>query len=241
MGTKRNLRILHLNDLHGHLTEQQVARIQSFKTPDCLIFDSGDAIKTGNLGIPLRQEPVWNLFSQIPLTASTIGNRETHVIERVFNSKIAGAAHPILCANMIFQSSGKLVLPASLVISVAGIKVGILGVSVPMVTEKMVSKHASEFIWTDPIAAAIQEGNKLRADCDVVIALTHIGMRQDLKLAETGAVDLIFGGHSHTVLEKPELHGSTWVAQGGSHARFLGVYDFDVDSRMLEGELKPLK
>ena len=237
-----NLRILHLNDLHGHFESTHVSRVQSFFDGPTLAFDTGDAIKAGNLALPLKREAVWSLLAQIPLDAGTIGNRETHVLAAAFEAKIAGASHPLLCANLKRRSDGSSVLPGSLIIEKGGWRVGVFGVSVAMVTEKMATRVASAYIWDDPLATAATVARALRSSVDVLIGLTHIGFAKDRLLAErVPEIDLILGGHSHTVLEQPERVGGTWICQGGSHARFLGVYDFDPRSKRLTGGLEPVR
>jgi len=73
-----------------------------------------------------------------------------------------------------------------------------------------------------------------------VIALTHIGHRNDLELAEKSRdIDIIFGGHSHTVVEQPIKIGNAWVCQGGSHCRYAGVYEW-TRANGLTGRLMPL-
>ena len=63
--------------------------------------------------------------------------------------------------------------------------------------------------------------------CDAVVVLSHLGYRQDLALAASvPGIDLILGAHTHTLLHEPEKIGSTWICQGGSHARFYGYYEF---------------
>ncbi|MDI9635665.1 hypothetical protein QPK87_13635 [Kamptonema cortianum] len=106
-----------------------------------------------------------------------------------------------------------------------------------MVTEKMASRHVSQIIWKDAIQSAVLEAERIQSEVDLLIALTHIGFRKDLELAKTDRFDLIFGGHSHTVLERPEQHGRAWIAQGGSHARYAGVYEWD--GTKLSGGLIP--
>ncbi len=139
----------------------------------------------------------------------------------------------------MFTRSGDLVLPASRIVQFGGQKVGFFSVMVPMVTEKMRTQAASAYLWSPPIAEAQRIAAKLRPQVDVLAALTHIGYRQDQLLAETcPEIDIIFGGHSHTVLESPVLVNQTWIAQGGSHGRFAGVYRWEDGA--LTGGLVPL-
>lgn len=233
------LRLLHTNDLHGKLTEERLPALLRVRESVHLYFDSGDAVAFGNLAVPVAPDPVWPRLAQARCTASVIGNRETHLIEPVFRAKLAGAAHPVLCANLRGKG-GSLPLPSSTVVEAAGLRVGIFGVSIPMVTERMASRAASAFLWSDPVEAARAEVARLRPEVDVVIALTHIGLGRDRALVEQVAgIDVLLGGHSHDVLNEPTLHGGTWIAQGGSHARFWGAYDYDPAARQLTGGLAP--
>lgn len=221
------LRILHTNDLHGMLTPEKAARLKELRQEVDLYFDSGDAIKAGNLAIPLKPEAVWPLLAALRCDASVPGNRESHVLRSAVEAKFKGLQHPVLCANW----HGKQVpdpFPASTIVEMNGLRVGVLGVMVPMVTKRMATAAASQFLWSNPVEVAVDFASHLKTESDVVIALTHIGFSQDKLLAEaTRDIDIILGGHSHTVLEQPVKVNETWIAQGGSHGRFAGLYDWD--------------
>jgi len=202
-----------------------------------IYFDTGDCISAGNLAIPLAPDPVWGLLVEANCTASVPGNRESHVLERIVQTKISGAQHPILCANWR-KKDGSVRFQESLLLESKGLKIGVFGVMVPMVTERMASRHASQFMWEQPIPIAFRMVEELRGHVDLLIALTHIGNTQDQKLAEAcPEIDIIFGGHSHTVLEQPVKINNTWIAQGGSHGRYLGIYEWN--DGILSGGLKP--
>lgn len=233
-----SLRILHTNDFHGKLTQELVAEIQSIRSqdPSCLYFDTGDVIKAGNLAIPLRPEPAWSLLAEAGCDASVPGNRESHILEAAFRAKIAGLNHPLLCANF-YDRRGDRVLAPYRILTKSGLRVGVFGLMVPMVTAQMAARAASAYLWTQPIAEANQIVPELRSQCDLVVALTHIGYRRDIELAQTApGIDIILGGHSHTILEHPVQEGKTFIAQGGSHGRFLGDYRWE-DGKLTGGLL----
>lgn len=70
----------------------------------------------------------------------------------------------------------------------------------------------------------------LRDEVDVFIALTHIGIAADRRLAEeVEFFDLIIAGHSHTSLNEPEVVNGTPIAQAVSNARNVGVLNLLVD------------
>ncbi len=230
------LRILHTNDMHGTLDAARFERLRELRTHCDVYFDSGDLIKTGNLGVPLKPEPAWPLLEQLACDASVPGNRESHLVASVLEAKLKGAGHPVLCANLR-RRDGTYPLPRSLVIERCGYRIGLVGAMVAMVTAKMRTQAASAFLWDPPVETAQEVGAGLRPEVDLLIALTHIGYKKDFELAQAGVFDIILGGHSHTVLQEPERVGKTWICQGGSHNRFAGVYEWHGS---LRGGLRPL-
>ncbi len=231
-------RFLHTNDFHGSLTPGTAAKLKPLRAEVDAYFDCGDVIKTGNLGIPLAIDPAWRILEDLSCTASVLGNRETHPLASAFQKKIEGCRHPLLVANM-HPKGGTPVNQESMVIDANGIRVGIFGVMVAMATPRMKTSGAWSYLWEPPIETAMRVAKELRPNVDILVALTHIGVSQDRVLAEKCPdIDVIAGGHSHTVLLQPEKIGNTWIVQGGSHGRYAGVYEWE-DSE-LTGGLVPL-
>jgi 2',3'-cyclic-nucleotide 2'-phosphodiesterase (5'-nucleotidase family) len=230
------IRILHTNDFHGTLDEARLAKLAAMRAEADFYFDSGDAIRAGNLAIPLAQEPVWGRLAELDCTASVLGNRESHPLEAGFRAKIAGASHPLLCANLRTKDGGHPLSP-SMTLVVGGIRVTVIGVMVPMVTERMASRVVSHYLWDAGIPTVAKE--VARADADLVIVLSHLGIAKDREMAQTvEGIDIILGGHSHTVLAEPERVGRCFICQGGSHGRFAGRYEWA--NANLTGGLVPL-
>lgn len=229
---------LHTNDLHGRLDGSSLPFLLDLRERVDLYVDSGDGVKAGNLGVPLGPEAYWACLRQARCTVSTLGNRESHVLRTAFAAKTAGMAHPVVVANMTGRD-GTPVFPASHIVGVRGQRIGFVGTMVAMVTARMATAAASQYLWTDPVEAALAEADRIRGDVDLLVLVSHVGHRTDVRLAETGAFDIVFGGHSHTVLAQPERLGRTWVCQGGSHARYAGVYTWDFAGGTLTGGLHP--
>jgi 5'-nucleotidase len=70
-------------------------------------------------------------------------------------------------------------------------------------------------------------------DIDLTILLTHIGFDSDRELARmldpAWGVDMIIGGHSHTVLEAPAVENGILIAQAGVGTDYIGRFDITVD------------
>ena len=236
------LTILHTNDFHGSLDAPRSDTLRGMReADDALLLDSGDCIKAGNLAIPLGEDPAWARLEHAGCAAGVLGNRETHPLRTGFEAKIRGARHPLLCANLRAKSGGESPLPATLLLERDGLRIGLVGVMVPIVTERMASAAVSTYLWDAPIPTAQVHAERLRPEVDLLIALTHIGHKQDLELARACPLfDLILGGHSHTVVDTPVKVGDTYVCQGGSHGRYVGRYVWEMGQGLVEAELRAL-
>ncbi len=228
------LHVFHTNDFHGKLTDEKAALLKreierlSVGEP-YLLLDAGDAISAGNLGFNPMGEPVLARMSALGYDAMTMGNRETHPSLAAVRTKLNKARFPILCANGYAKNTtGNVPFVPFVLRERGGQKIGILGVTVPMATPQKVDAALWDNLFAPPIETAKHIAAELRPQCDFLIALTHIGIAQDHKLAEAiPELDLLIGGHTHVVLEQPEVVNDVPIVQAGSHARYLGHVIFD--------------
>lgn len=224
-----SLSILHTNDLHGSLRPEQVARLQAERRAlgsAGLLLDAGDAISSGNVTFRPTGEPMLDAMSEAGYDAMVVGNREFHVTQAGFHAKLGRARFPVLCGN-VRPRSPDVRLPVSSYVrfTLAGsVRVALFGVTVPMVTDRMRVRHLSAYLFDDPVDAARRLAAELRPECDLLICLTHVGDEVDTRVAQSApGIDLIVGGHSHTLLPEGRIVGNTLIVQTGSHARNLGV------------------
>ncbi len=169
------LHLLHTNDFHNHLSAAQAQAIRQAKAEleNVLLLDAGDAISAGNVGVRPGGEPILTLMSETGYDAMTLGNREFHVADTLLRLKIGKAAFPILCANMRWREDRGETLPTvpHMVKTLPnGLRVGVFGLTVPMVTPRMTARLVSAFVFDDPVAAAQAQIALLRptggcADC----------------------------------------------------------------------------
>jgi 5'-nucleotidase/UDP-sugar diphosphatase len=107
---------------------------------------------------------------------------------------------------------------------------------------------------TDPISTAKALVPGLRARADVVIVISHLGLDDDRKLAaRVPGIDVIVGGHSHTLLKAPVIvlnranangyHG-TAIVQAGSEGVWVGRTTLHFDGAELAsvtGQVLPVR
>lgn len=220
--------LLHTNDFHNHLSAQQAAFISQRKAEkeNVLLLDAGDAISAGNVGVRPGGEPILTLMSEMGYDAMTLGNREFHVTDALLRLKISKAAFPMLCANIRFKEDRGKILPTvpHLIKTLPnGLRVGIFGLTVPMVTDRMTARLVSAFVFDDPVAEAHRQIEMLWPRVDTLVALTHIGLREDERLAAAcPELKLIIGGHSHHNLAAPKIVRGVPIVQAGWFGHYLG-------------------
>jgi 5'-nucleotidase len=227
-----------------------------------LVLDAGDftmgtafAAATRETGGELR------LLALSGFDATTFGNHDFNLgpdgtAAAIGAALAAGQAPAILATNTDFsavdpKTAGLQKLAADgrirnyLVIERGGIRFGLFGTMGLEAATYAVS--AAPVVFTDPVEAARATVARLRnvEKVDVVIALSHGGVRQnaegaftegaDVRLAaELPGIDVVVGGHSHTVLESPIIvNGRTPVVQAGHNGRFLGEVTVTIDGDAL--------
>ncbi len=238
--------ILHTNDLHNRLDAASAGVLSAEKAgrQDALLLDAGDAAWAGNIYFRPGGEPILGLMSAAGYDCMAVGNREFHFTEHGFQSKLSQASYAKLCANVRPASGASLPVAPSVLLQRCGITVGIFGLTVPMVVPHSRVAAFSAYVFDDPIQCGVRMAGELRERCDLLIALTHIGLAQDRRLAqEAPAIDIIVGGHSHNKLEHGEVVNGVRIVQTGAHGRFYGVVELEKNSARWDSmaELRPLR
>jgi 2',3'-cyclic-nucleotide 2'-phosphodiesterase (5'-nucleotidase family) len=216
--------LLHTSDFHGQLTLEKAEHLRELKQArGALLFDCGDSLRAANVGLGLLEEPIVGLMNGLDYTAKTLGNREFHLWEAGLARKAGRFSMPLVCANLKLPPSSKAGLRPFLLIEHQGLRLGITGLMVPMVKPGAFWQGATKASFLDPITAGMDAAIELREQADLLIALTHIGIAEDKRLAEVADFDLILGGHSHSLSEQPLEYGNSYIVHSGDHAKTVGA------------------
>ena len=230
------LRLVHTNDLHDRFPEKTVKKLAG---GDTLLLDSGDAIGGSNTAFRLR-EPILARMREAGYAAMAMGNREFHYLRGVLAGRQRAAGFPILAANLS-DLRKKLTVADRLTILKNGVAVGLFGLTVPQYPAGSPWEKWAGWRFSNPVETAAAVSEKLRSDgAQIVICLSHLGLAADLRLAESGArIDLILGGHSHTILPRPLQKNGAAVIQGGAYGRFVGFWEIKAEGGgwTVDGEL----
>jgi 5'-nucleotidase len=166
----------------------------------------------------------------------TLGNHEIDygLPHLLFLEKIAN--FPIVNANLYIRKNNKRLMLPYLILKKAGLDILFTGV----LTEKVMDALKQDSLIGSfvNLSEASKEVGKIcnaykNDDIDLTIVLTHIGYESDLKLASLlkpeWGVDMIIGGHSHTILEKPAKVNNILIAQAGVGTNQVGRFDITIN------------
>ncbi|MDQ3010621.1 MAG: bifunctional metallophosphatase/5'-nucleotidase [Acidobacteriota bacterium] len=197
------------------------------ESPNTLFLLAGDTISPSVASTVFKGAQTIATWNAIGLDYAALGNHEFDfgndiLIERMKESKFVW-----LGANVIDRNTGKSFngMPPFVIRKFDGVKVGILGL---LTTDTKTSSSPGDNVrFIDPILTARRAVAQMRAaGATVIIAITHLTMSEDKKLAATGLVDVIIGGHEHELLQS--MAGHTPIFKWGSDARTLGRIDLNI-------------
>ena len=229
----RKIVILHTCDLHNRLTPAQAEFIADRKRSEenALLLDAGDAIRAGNIGWTPGGEPILRTMTAIGYDAMCIGNREFHLKAAIFPKKTADAGFPTLSASIRRRrpDSNAYLPPESVILERGGVKIGIFGITVPMIVQRMLAANLSDYLFDQPIEVAKRMVAKLRSEVDLLIAVAHIGKTHDREVAEAcQEIDIIVAGHAHKSIYDPIRVGDVPIVAAGYFSRHLGRAEMEV-------------
>lgn len=248
---KKKLTIIHSNDLHGDFFPQEkdgvttgginylagyVKKVRR-EEENVLYVNAGDMFRGSVIDAEYRGLSTIDLMNSLAPDVTTIGNHEVDygLAHLLFLEKCA--RFPIINANLLVTINNARLFQPYLQVEVGGMKILFIGI----LTEEVLAMTKTEKVigtFIDVEAAAKEIGiicdNYRTRHTDMVVLLTHIGIEADRELANLldpdWGVDLIIGGHSHTLMEEPEVVNGVPIVQVGTGSGHIGRFDIEYDA-----------
>lgn len=234
--------ILHTNDIHSRFENlaKIVTLIKKSKDSSTLILDAGDFNDFmrlelqgtyGHAGVELLEAAGYD--------AIAVGNNETFQGIDMLEAMAAESKVPFLSCNlrrkdMSFVKGVK----GSALIDKGGVRFLIIGVS-PSLGDFY---PLLGFAETDAAEAIKNEISDNRGLYDICLLLSHKGYNNDREFAQSiDGLDIIIGGHSHTLMEEAEIENGTIIHQAGGYGEHLGVVELEYDGKVKACEGKCIK
>src|SRR5712691_4336035 len=230
--------LLQLNDVYqfaptdggarGGLARVLTLRKQIMsESPHALFLLAGDTISPSvesNIYQGSQMIDAWNTSG---LDYATFGNHEFDFGPEVLRERMRESHFKWLAANVVDKKTGKLFAdtPEFVIREFEGVKVGLFGIVLQETLQT--SRPGPDVDILDPCATAAKVIPEIHAaGAQVIVALTHQTMGDDKQFARCSGVDLIIGGHEHTLLES--MSGRAPILKMDSDARELGRIDLNI-------------
>ena len=251
MKNLKKLTILHSNDMHGDfLAEDECGKliggvsmlsgyIQKVRAEEenVIYTISGDMFRGSVIDSEYKGLSTIEIMNMLAPDVATLGNHEVDygIGHLLFLEKCA--RFPIINANLYLKTNHIRLFKSHLILEVGGMKIMFIGI----LTEDVLAQARQERLvgsFVDVHEAAAEVGKICNAhkteDIDFTVLLTHIGFDDDKKLAEAldprWGVDVIIGGHSHTLLEEPCVVAGIPIVQAATGTDQIGRFDIVVNT-----------
>lgn len=217
------------------------------KNPESTYFvHAGDFLSPSVIGTlrhegdRIRGRQMVEVMNSAGVEYVTFGNHEFDYDEEaptVLSKRIEESRFRWIIANMQLRQQDKTVpfskdgaaFPTSVILDNGQVRVGMFALCLP------VQKDFVEV--TDPFEAARREYEDLKNRCDVVVALTHLEMADDRRLAEQfPGLTLIMGGHDHDHIR--ERIGPVTIAKADANAKTVYIHRLRVNPRRKSARVK---
>jgi 2',3'-cyclic-nucleotide 2'-phosphodiesterase (5'-nucleotidase family) len=233
-GSATEVVIIHSNNSNGLLEncqcpehaygalEKRAFLVDSIhkKEKNVLLVESGDILDI--IDQSLLHSYMLRAYSLMKYDAWVPGDQDFVEGPNFFKTQLMAALGTLLNTNIIHQE--KLMGQKYLIKKFGTITIGITGTFNPNFHNYLDKKSRSHFEFKSQEDGLEEVLDELSAQCDYIILLSHSGMEQDKFLAgQFPAINLIIGGHSQILTEKPERSGKTYIVQSGESGYRLGI------------------
>lgn len=247
----QHITILHTNDMHGHFVPEPAswrddkAMVGGMEAIDyyvhqarsqggnSLLLDAGDFM-TGNLICDKEYNGAYGgalveMMNMIGYDCAVFGNHEFDKPADNLRKLIALADYPVVCANFVDSLGQDFSESKFHIFNFGGLRVGVIGITYYPMAGMAKPSNLMGFDSTEPAKAVNDVAQVIDPETDLIIVLSHLGLDNDREMAKhIKNVDLIVGGHSHTLMKQPEKVNSVLIVQAGSYTHDLGKLDLVV-------------
>lgn len=209
-----------------------------------LLFDAGDFIYYSRHLEVLKGTFEIEAMNELAYDAVCLGEKELESGLEHFGD----ATFAILSSNYHFEKHNlQSMIKPYIIIDKAGIKIGVMGIGIDL--KGLVPDEINKAIkYEDALKKANETAAylKKKEKCDFVICLSHLGMKENAEdkmsnktlAKESVEIDVIIGGHSQVLLNKPLKYYNrkkqeVLIVQAGNKGTHLGRIDYAFSDRKI--------
>lgn len=221
------------------------------ENPNTYTLLAGDFLSPSAIGTlsyegkGVRGRQMVEVMNAVPVDLVTFGNHEFDLSESALTDRINESTFSWISANITHKTANTIIpfarkkndsseafLPAIIKTFTdadgTAFSIGFFGLTLHTPGLKYV-------MYEDYLAAAGRTIDMLKGRCDIIVALTHLELKDDKKLAETFPdISFIIGGHEHE--NSYTRIGNAFIAKADANAKTAYVHsvEFDKNSKKLD-------
>ncbi len=222
--------IAHISTVYKQLKKEN---------PNTVIVSTGDDLMNRYFHT-YKGKAILSLMSDAGYELYAFGNHEFDKGSKVLSEALNNNTFTPICSDLdISNSALKGKCKPYIIKEIDGVKVGFFSLmteDLPLVTSERDVKIISDNVTTAKMMIEILKDKEV----NVIVALSHIGYKQDVALAkQVKGIDLIFGGHSHEYVKKIGRIHKTAIVNGGQQGTQVIKVDIplDKDLKVLNKEM----
>ncbi|MFN8356354.1 MAG: bifunctional metallophosphatase/5'-nucleotidase [Spirosomataceae bacterium] len=201
------------------------------ENPNSLLMLAGDFFSPSALGTAkvdgkrLDGKQMVAVLNAMGVQYVTFGNHEFDVKEDVFKERMKEGKYKWISSNVV--DTTLLPFPGVKPFEIVTFNQGSQSVRVGIFSVTLDANKAAYVRYTDYLNAAKEAAKILRPKVDVLIAMTHLAIEQDLTLAQQiPEIDLIMGGHEHeNIIARRGIH-MTPITKADANVKTVFVHRF---------------
>ncbi len=259
-GRARHITILHTADIHAQLDIHDeffyehgrpvfrkrggfatlctmINELRRRNPEHTLVVDGGDCFQGSAVAALSKGQAIVPLINRIRYDLVLPGNWEVVYGKEMLIKDMNGYTAAKVCANMFHAGAGdpRPIFPPYQVFTLGGTRVGFVGYNDPLTPIRQSPAYSRGITFTRPEADLAKYVKVLRHEkgCHLVFVLSHMGLAQQLNLANqpyADGVNYILGADTHERLREPLNGRFCKVTEPGAFASFVGKLDLVVEN-----------
>ena len=208
-----------------------VNAIRASRPNNTLLLDGGDTLQGSYTSMVTSGADMVEVMNALDVDAMTGHWEFTYGSERISELKET-LNFPFLAGNILDTEWEEEVFDSTATFERGGIKIAVIGQAFPYTP--VANPRYMMPKWSFGIRERLLQKRVKKAQADgaeLVVLLSHNGFDVDRKLASrVKGINVIFTGHTHDAIPAVEKVGKTLLVASGSHGKFLGRLDLEVQA-----------
>ena len=188
----------------------------------------GDMISPSMLSGLDKGEHMIEFANAVGFDFAVLGNHEFDFGPEILMERLAESEAQWLAGNVRYKDGADFPgTKATALVELGGYRIGFFGLVTPLTAE--ISAPGKDVSFTPFVETGAALAAELKdAGADLVIALTHNDLAQDLELLRVaGGIDIVLGGHDHLAVARYD--GRQAVMKAGSQGAHIGLLTLELD------------